>query len=536
MTILETQFEETDNPNHAAIKNRYGAIASGHPVTSELAHLVLENGGNAYDAVIAATLMACASEPVLASLGGGGFFLGKAHNNDVNLLDFFVQSPLKTAHKELDVEKITIDFTNASQDFYMGTGSTATPGVVKGLFAIHKAHGAMPIKELFQYPCHFIRQGVAVTAAQNRVFALVKDIYLASDGARKLYASKDDKKAIRRSGEIITNHLLADTIEALSYEGEALFYRGEIASNIALQMKQRNGSLAYQDLADYECVWRKPLSFSVGQYSNTSTIYTNAAPALGGLYLKSLLKNYQAQLPSISRYNHAEAGHFCILAKHMRAIYADNANSEDFLLNADDTLEINEIFNARKGAYRGTTHISVLDKKNNIAAITLSNGEGNGHIVDNTGIMLNNMLGEHDVNPLAPNQWVGNQRLSSMMAPTLVTNNSSKTITAMGTGGSNRIPSALAQVIIQRVFQEQNLSASVHYPRVHFDKDIAIEKASENTIEQLHIHSNMPKSSRKSKNTINAFDAIDFYFGGVNAVQSTDNEKFDAVSDTRRSQ
>ena len=95
---------------------------------------------------------------------------------------------------------------------------------------------------------------------------------------------------------------------------------------------------------------------------------------------------------------------------------------------------------------RGTTHISVVDEDGNVAAMTLSNGEGSGCLIPGTGIMTNNMLGEEDINPAGIDNWQPDRRLGSMMAPTLVLGEGYQV--ALGSGGSNRIRSAIVQVLV----------------------------------------------------------------------------------------
>jgi len=121
-------------------------------------------------------------------------------------------------------------------------------------------------------------------------------------------------------------------------------------------------------------------------------------------------------------------------------------------------------------AYRGTTHISVIDKDGNAAAISLSNGEGNGFIVGDFGFMLNNMLGEEDLASGHLDAWREGVRLSSMMAPTVILE-SDGSVTALGTGGSNRIRSAILQVAVNLLDFRLDLEQAVEAPRLHVERD-----------------------------------------------------------------
>ena len=116
-----------------------GAAASGHKETSKAARILLEEGGNAFDAALGAMCAACVCEPMLASLGGGGFLLAQTAAGDSQVFDFFTQTP-SAKHSELDFFPIQADFGTVTQEFHIGMGSIAVPGIVAGLFAIHKAH------------------------------------------------------------------------------------------------------------------------------------------------------------------------------------------------------------------------------------------------------------------------------------------------------------------------------------------------------------------------------------------------------------
>ncbi|OQX43440.1 MAG: Gamma-glutamyltranspeptidase, partial [Candidatus Sedimenticola endophacoides] len=121
------------------MNNRHGIVAAGHPVTAGAAAEVLKAGGNAFDAALAAIFASCVAEPVLASLGGGGFLMAHQYSGQTQLYDFFVQTPKRKPPLEgIDFYPILADFGTAQQEFHIGLGSIATPGVIRGLFAVHR--------------------------------------------------------------------------------------------------------------------------------------------------------------------------------------------------------------------------------------------------------------------------------------------------------------------------------------------------------------------------------------------------------------
>ena len=121
-------------------------------------------------------------------------------------------------------------------------------------------------------------------------------------------------------------------------------------------------------------------------------------------------------------------------------------------------------------ATRGTTHISVADAGGNLASLTLSNGEGSSYVLPGSGIMLNNMLGEEDLNPGGFHRLPAGVRLASMMTPTIARLSDGGQI-ALGSGGSNRIRSAILQVLLNVLEFDMDLEQAVNAPRLHLERD-----------------------------------------------------------------
>ncbi|MCZ6457767.1 MAG: gamma-glutamyltransferase, partial [Gammaproteobacteria bacterium] len=143
-----------------------GAIACGHPQTAAAAEEILLDGGNAFDAIIAAQLMACVTEPVLASLGGGGFLLAQAQGTAPRIYDFFPQTPLRRAADQ-ELYPIEANFGTATQTFHIGLGSAAVPGSVAGIFAVHEALATLPLARLVEPAVNAARNGIIINDFQG---------------------------------------------------------------------------------------------------------------------------------------------------------------------------------------------------------------------------------------------------------------------------------------------------------------------------------------------------------------------------------
>lgn len=450
-----------------------GVIAAGHPKTAEAAADVLADGGNAFDAALAALCAACVTEPVLASLGGGGFLLARPARGPVVLYDFFTQTPVAPRPAaETDFYATQADFGPALQEFHIGLGSIATPGVVKGLFAVHRDLGSMPFSRLVAPAVSMARDGVELAPLQAFILSIVGAIFSATPASRAMFASRRREGALLQEGELHRVPDLADTFEALAKDGEALFYEGEIARKILDDCRERGGHLTAKDLAQYAVVKREPL---IRTYRG-ARLALNPPPSSGGVLIAFALALLDdADLPANG---FGDAGTLELLARVMaetnRArvesrladLPADEAAGR--LLDPDLLAGYKQQVLGRPACTRGTTHINVVDAHGNAAALSVSNGEGSAYIVPGTGVMLNNMLGEEDVNPQGFHRWPANRRMSSMMAPTMVFGADGRTY-VLGSGGSNRIRTAILQVLVNLLDFGMTLDEAVEAPRIHFE-------------------------------------------------------------------
>jgi gamma-glutamyltranspeptidase/glutathione hydrolase len=506
-----------------------GIIAAGHELTVQAAEAMLRAGGNAFDAVLAAHFAACVAEPVLASLGGGGFLLaGKPHAKPL-IYDFFTHTPRhKRPIHELDFRPIVADFGTAQQEFHIGQGTIATPGSVKGMFEIHRDLCSMPLREIVAPAVQFAREGVRLNSLQAYIFSIVHPIYSATSEARQIYCSLDSEDRLVGESEIIRQPDLADTLEILAIEGVDLFYRGEIAQTIVRSCVQRGGHLTLNDLDQYDVVRRAPLALIY----RDAQVMTNPPPSSGGLLIAfglELLKNVK---PGLSEFG--SAAHLISLAQVMaltnraRAQVLDKFNDVEkaceLLLS---TAHLKPYFAAvanHMQSRRGTTHMSVMDARGNVASMTVSNGEGCGSIVPGTGIMLNNMLGEQDLSPQGFHLWQEDHRISSMMAPTMIQYPDGSQL-ATGSGGSNRIRTALLQVLVNLLDFGMTVEQAVCSPRIHLEGErLSVEggyKSSE--VEQL--------VALYTEHEV--WHNLNLFFGGAHTV-TKDGGGFSGEGDPRR--
>ncbi len=505
-----------------------GIIAAGHELTVQAAERILREGGNAFDAAVGGFLAACVAEPVLASLGGGGFLLARPRDADVMVYDFFVQTPrCKRPADELDFGPIVADFGTAQQEFHIGQGTIATPGCVQGVFEIHRDLGALPIREIAAPAIEYARQGVTLNRLQAYIFSVVSPIYVATRQAREIFCNDVSSKHVLGEGETIRQVQLADTLERLSIEGPDLFYRGEIAREIVRQSREHGGHLTRQDLEGYEVIRRKPLDLI---YRNAH-VWTNPPPSSGGILIAfalELLKQAKLAPWRFGSYPHLRM--LCEVMELTAKARVDSMSEpmrdgKGNRLLQNDYLELyrQEVLRRALGL-RGTTQVSVIDARGNIASMTVSNGEGCGYIVPDTGIMLNNMLGEQDLNFEGFHRWTENERMTSMMSPSLI-RKADGTLVATGSGGSNRIRTALLQVIMNLIDFDMDVETAIASPRVHIEAGkLSVEGGFDPHAVQRLIQ-DYPDHE--------VWSELNLFFGGAHTV-ATRNGRFAGAGDPRR--
>jgi len=493
---------------------RRGCVAAGHPVTAEAAATVLRAGGNAFDAALAALYAACVAEPVLSSLGGGGFLLARPQGGPARMFDFFVHTPRRRRPPtEAHAYPIVTDWGTAQQEFQIGIGTAAVPGVVRGIFAVHRALGRLPMADIVAPAAAAARDGVVLTPFQSYLMTLVAPIYLGTDATRALFGVTE--------GQPQHNPDLAALLEALARDGDRLFYEGDVAAAIADHCQHGGGHLTRGDLHRYTVAVREPLTV---RYRDAS-VTTNPPPSAGGTLIAfglALLNKFSLKDLSFGTPEHAT-----LLARVMAStVDARTAHGSGVHLLEDATLtRYAAELTAARAAYRGTTHISVIDAAGNAAAVTVSNGEGCGAIVPGTGTMLNNMLGEDDVNPAGVHAWPEDQRLSSMMAPTaLVRDDGWFAVT--GSGGSKRIRTAILQVVSNLIDFGMSPEAAVAAPRLHVEPghlslETGLGPATEAALAGL-----LPGHT--------LWNARNMFFGGVHTVARTPSGDLHGVGDPRR--
>lgn len=483
-----------------------GAVAAGHQKTAEIGMEILKAGGNATDALIASYVASFVSEPCMGSPGGGAFALIGRQSEAPVLFDFFCQTPgVKKEAASYDFKPYTVHFGDEEEVFYFGKGSSAVPGAIAGIFALHRHSGTIPIKELFQPGIQMMKRGVELNGFQQYDIELLKGIIGNSPTGKKvLLNSSGQPKSV---GEKIELAGMADFMEVIAIEGPREFYEGYFAGIHQEQYENNGGSLSASDFKNYEVLLRSPLKFPLGD----KIVFCNPIPAVGGVVMAAALEKLWPD-----DYLFPQAGS----QDYFNLFY--NSFSQARKIHRDPNLAKEWLNTQMNKKWGSTSHISIIDQWGNTAALTTTIGEGNGYFDPLSQTHMNNMLGESALLPGGFHSWKPNTRLSSMMNPTMVLGSDGEKL-VLGTGGAGRIPYALAQTLYLLFAGQKSLKESIEYPRLHIDD------------RYFHIeHALRQGKPDPAPHPLKLWKNFSLFFGGVHGVFINSKGQLEAVGDFRR--
>lgn len=511
-----------------------GAVAAGHPLTAQAGAAILEQGGNAVDACIAAAFVSWVAESPLTGPGAGGFMLvHRASDGSDRLLDFFVAIPGCGLEPDDggDMGLVEVEFEPGKfQPFLIGAASCAVPGTVAGLGAAHAAYARMPWAELIAPATTLAREGVELNRQQAFLHAILDPILRAEPAGRKIYGGD----APLADGARVTMPDLAETLDDLAAAGADDFYRGELAREVSAAVRAAGGRLTREDLGAYRVIRRRPVRAAYGSCEFVS----NPPPSAGGVLIALALRVLD-RIGGPGRRGSVES--VAALAEVMREAQA--ARSGTFLRDlfrgglAARLLSDENVAAAAERARQqvraaapepagtpSTTHISVVDAAGNSASLSASTGTGSGLIVPGTGIHVNNMLGEEDLNPGGRGGAPG-RRLTSMMAPSVVLEDGRPRL-VVGSAGSIRLRAAILQLVVNVLDHGLSVEEAIDAPRVHLEgSDLQLEGG---------IDPAVADRLEESGYDVVRWSGLNLYFGGASAVGLGARGELEAAGDPRR--
>jgi gamma-glutamyltranspeptidase/glutathione hydrolase len=450
------------------------AVAAGHPATTAAGIEILEDGGTAADAAVAATLASCVAETVMTGLlgGGHGIYFDAARGRARNL-DCFVAVPgLGAEPREVELLHLAVPFGAELVHYAVGPASCAVPGLPAGLRALWEEHGRLPWARLVDPAMRLARDGVEFPAAHAACLAMLAPVMTMNEGAA-IYSAGGQ---LLQAGERLHQPGLVATLEAVAEEPLSV-YSGSLAEALLALSADRGGLLTRDDLVAYEARWEEPVE--IGYLSGR--ILTR-----GGL---SLLPETVPRLPRLKDLDERER-----------------------------VLALVDVLKAPGSGGGDTTNVTIVDAEGNTCVLTTSLGLGSGDFLPGLDLHLNSMLGEAD---LLRGRLDPGDRMQSMMAPTVAVDADGLSL-AIGAAGGTRLRTALLGVVAGILDEGLDAEAAVRRPRFHPAPEVvnAEPGVDEDALGELEA----------AGRSVRRWPAQHHYFGGVSVVSRSG-----AAGDPRRS-
>jgi gamma-glutamyltranspeptidase / glutathione hydrolase len=480
-----------------------GVVAAGHAESARAGAAALHAGGNAVDAALGAMLAALTCEPLLTGLGAGGYMLVVTDGAPPVLLDFFVEAPGRDGARAAELLPVEVSFGDAVQIFHVGPASAGTYGFPAGVCEASRRFGTIPLTELAAPAARLARDGVTLSPEQAYIVEILGPTVLSTPECAALFAPEG---RLLGAGDRFRQPEVGDAIERLGSDGSDPFYTGDIGAAISTWLRDRGGLVSPADLAAYEVIVRDPLRVGFRGRS----VLTNPPPSPGGLLLAGAL----AQLDGAPTGPPVTA-----VANAMQS--AQKARTADFLRGLAEP-GFAQRFLGEASRLGSTTHVAALDADGGACSVTCSNGSASGVVVPGTGIHLNNMLGESDLNPEGFHRHPPGRRMPSMMSPTVLLRDGRPEL-AVGSAGSNRIRSAILQTILRCVDEGMSARDAVRAPRIHYEDGVVFAEPGID-VEAL----------QAAGRTVRRFRAQNLFFGGAQAAERHADGSFSGGGDPRR--
>ena len=481
----------TYNATHHPVVGRNGMVSSQNFLATQIGVDILRQGGNAVDAGVAVGLALAVTLPRAGNVGGGGFFLlHLAEENRTVAVDFRETAPAAAYSDMFFGEDGEVD----NEEYRFTHKSSAIPASVAGFDHLLRNYGTMSWREVAQPAIELARDGMVVWEDLAVNLARSKPRLSANPASRAKFYRPDGSNY--EVGDLYRQPDLAWTLEQVAEGGADAFYKGEIARRIAADMAKHNGLITMEDLANYRVTEREPVRGTFRGYD----IAAMSAPSSGGMHIVQMLNIFENFPLKEMGYGSADAMH--VMAESMKLAYADRSKylgDPDYLdlpvaaltskAYAAELAKSISLSRARPSSEVGpgnlapyespeTTHYSVLDSEGNalVNTYTLMFSYGSGVVIDGTGILMNNNLGNFTLRPDIPdafglmgsadNQIAAGRRPVSSMTPIIVLRDG-RPVLLTGSPGGSRIITTNLQLLVNVLEHGMNIADATARPRMH---------------------------------------------------------------------
>lgn len=466
---------------------QHAMVVSAREEASKIGVAVMQQGGNAFDAMVATSMALAVSYPFAGNIGGGGFMVYRTAQGEEGSLDYREKAPL-AAHEKMYQDKQGNVIPRLSLDGALAVG---VPGTVAGMWEAHQKLGKLTWAQVMQPAIDLANKGIVITEKQAHKLNQAQEKFKKINQGREVLFVGDFKK-----GDLLIQKNLAKTLEKIRDGGRAAFYQGAMAEQISKFVQENGGIISLEDMRKYEPQWRDPISFNFRDYKIT----TMGPPSSGGIVLVQILKTIEKY--PLKKYKHNTAKYIQLITEAERRAYADRAHflgDPDFvkipikeLMSEEYLKDRMKDFNPEKATpsqdishgkiewteSNETTHYSIVDTEGNAVSVTTTlNGAYGSKLYDNDlGMFFNNEMDDFSSKPGEPNLFglIGGEankiepekRMLSSMTPTIVAKNNKVYMVLGSPGGSTIITTVLQTFLNQSIFN-MPMQKAVSSPRFH---------------------------------------------------------------------
>lgn len=470
----EPEPSVTAEPAPKPVAHRF-AVATENALATRAAIEVLEHGGSAGDAAIAAVLVMGVVHPVSSGLGGGGFALVyDAAKRSVSSIDFREVAPTGLRPNDF-VKRPPLEKKRGVM--------VGVPGEVAGLFMLHDRLGKKPFSDDAAAAIEAADKGFEVSPHLARTLKFTEGWIKKTPELGLL----DDHGEVLAARATAKNPALAATLRALASGGRAAFYEGAIAKDVVATARSVGGRLDERDLKKYVAIDRAPLRATWEGFE----VATMDAPSAGGLLVLEALRMHSKS--DLTTLGYGSGAYLHLLAETFRGAIADRMRwlgDPAFVKRDLDELASPARMKARRAtisldstntaerfalAESGTSHVIIVDEAGNVVSITSTiNDMFGAHLVTKSGFVLNDDLDDFTAQPLekrfgvparAPSAPHGGARPVSSMTPVIVLDHGVPVL-ALGGSGGTRVATGVAQVLLARLAFDRALASAISDPRI----------------------------------------------------------------------
>ena len=483
--LIIVSCSASNNPDLGLVTD-HAMVVSARKEASEIGSKIMEQGGNAFDAMIATELALVVAYPFAGNIGGGGFMVYRTAQGTYGAIDYREKAPMSaTRDMYLDDNGSVIKGMST-----MGATAIGVPGTIAGLFEVHEKFGSLPIENLIQPVIDLAENGVIVTKKQANRLKNYRALLQAANGSNSLYAK------VYNEGDTIKNIAFANTLKRIMKNGKDEFYKGESAQILAKFILDKGGYITEDDLAAYEAVWRQPIIF---KYKDLKVI-SMSPPSSGGVTMNQLFKMIEPY--HIGQYGHNSTEAIQLFVEAARRAYADRnyyLGDPDFVAIPLDVLLSDSYLRKRFDSFSfntatssldvshgpveviesdQTTHYSIVDEFGSAVSVTttLNGAFGSKLFCEELGIFLNNEMDDFSSKIGVPNMFglIGaeansiepQKRMLSSMTPTIIEKDN-ELYAVVGTPGGSTIITAVAQIILNLYEFNMGMQEAVNAKRFH---------------------------------------------------------------------